>query len=230
MKRLVFGTFAFALCLVFAFLGSEASAGIITLKAADVGPVFFIDPASPEAAAGFVVGETLRMVATFNDTTSDSDATIGVATYSDPNATLKLIGNTSGAMLPYFGGLEFKFDDNKNFEIDGLVPASAGVSPVLQNDIDLDTLLGTAFFSDVDDLSAVLSDLASNPFPNNTTSIASTGFFDGSGSVDGMKFGPAPASVQFSTQPIPEPSTLVLFAIGVLGILGLGYRQRKKAA
>jgi len=29
--------------------------------------------------------------------------------------------------------------------------------------------------------------------------------------------------------PIPEPSTYLLFAIGILGIIGMGYRQRKKA-
>ncbi|MBI1928074.1 PEP-CTERM sorting domain-containing protein [Candidatus Poribacteria bacterium] len=32
-----------------------------------------------------------------------------------------------------------------------------------------------------------------------------------------------------SVQPIPEPSTLLLFAVGVLVILGYGYRHRKKA-
>lgn len=30
--------------------------------------------------------------------------------------------------------------------------------------------------------------------------------------------------------PIPEPSTIILFGIGALGIIGMGYRQRKKAA
>ena len=29
---------------------------------------------------------------------------------------------------------------------------------------------------------------------------------------------------------IPEPSTYLLFAVGILGIFGMGYRQRKKAA
>jgi len=29
---------------------------------------------------------------------------------------------------------------------------------------------------------------------------------------------------------IPEPSTYLLFAVGILGIIGMGYRQRKKAA
>ena len=30
--------------------------------------------------------------------------------------------------------------------------------------------------------------------------------------------------------PVPEPSTLLLLAVGILGTIGLGYRQRKKAA
>lgn len=29
---------------------------------------------------------------------------------------------------------------------------------------------------------------------------------------------------------VPEPSTYLLFAVGILGIIGMGYRQRKKAA
>jgi hypothetical protein len=87
MKRIVFG--AFALCLAFLFLGSEASAGIIMLDIADVGPVTFIDPASPEAAAGFLVGETIRVEMTFDDTTPDNEANVGQADYEDPNATLK---------------------------------------------------------------------------------------------------------------------------------------------
>ncbi|MBI1924922.1 PEP-CTERM sorting domain-containing protein [Candidatus Poribacteria bacterium] len=33
-----------------------------------------------------------------------------------------------------------------------------------------------------------------------------------------------------SPGPIPEPSTLILFTVGILGIMGMGYRQRKKVA
>jgi hypothetical protein len=30
--------------------------------------------------------------------------------------------------------------------------------------------------------------------------------------------------------PIPEPSTYLLFAVGILAIVGMGYQQRKKTA
>ena len=33
-----------------------------------------------------------------------------------------------------------------------------------------------------------------------------------------------------SPTPIPEPSTYLLFAVGILGIIGMAYRRRKKAA
>jgi len=35
---------------------------------------------------------------------------------------------------------------------------------------------------------------------------------------------------EFAFNQVPEPSTLILFALGFCGILGLSYRQRKKAA
>jgi len=37
-------------------------------------------------------------------------------------------------------------------------------------------------------------------------------------------------SVNGNVQVIPEPSTYLLFAVGILAIFGIGYRQRKKAA
>jgi len=37
-------------------------------------------------------------------------------------------------------------------------------------------------------------------------------------------------AVDITVVPIPEPSTWLLFAVGILGILGMGWRQRKKAA
>ncbi len=37
-------------------------------------------------------------------------------------------------------------------------------------------------------------------------------------------------NVQLDATLIPEPSTYLLFAVGILGIIGMSYRQRKKAA
>jgi hypothetical protein len=126
-------------------------------------------------------------------------------------------------MLMYVSGIELQLDDDEEFEFDSIAGnASAGVSPILDGDIDFDTN-GTAFFSDVDDLPTVFSDLnAPNfSFPNrNSTSSAYTEFFDGQGAVTGMEFGPPP---------VPEPSTVVLFVVGILGILGVRYRGRKRA-
>jgi len=49
--------------------------------------------------------------------------------------------------------------------------------------------------------------------------------FDGVGSLSSNGSG-----FLVSFTPIPEPSTLVLFGIGVLGMLGIGWRRRRKQA
>ena len=40
----------------------------------------------------------------------------------------------------------------------------------------------------------------------------------------------SPYTLSLTPVPVPEPSTYLLFAVGILGTIGLGYRQQKKAA
>ena len=55
--------------------------------------------------------------------------------------------------------------------------------------------------------------------------FSGTGLFNvTSGQIDAV------ITYQFDFIAVPEPSTYLLFGIGILAIFGLGYRQRKKAA
>lgn len=200
------------------FIPSNSNAAVLNIGPLNVGPVISIDPASPDAQAGFQIGEEISLSFTFDDSVADLRSAVGAARYEDPNGVITLTGSTSGAILNYFGGVELQFDDNQEFEIDSIPDnALAGNTRILEDDIDFDTR-GLAFFSDVDNLSLSLSELNTNFFPNNSSNVAFTEYFDASvmsgdpeeQSIEGMRFGPVPSEPSAST---PEPSALIGLAM-----------------
>lgn len=205
--------------------GGSAHATVVTLVIDNVGPVTEVDAGSPEATAGFQLGENIIAEITFDDATPDVEPSVGDGNFDDPNGFITLIGATSGASITYLGGLEIEVDDNEEFEFETLlVTPNATVTNIVGNDIDLDTS-GTAFFTDPDNLAAVVADLLANPFPNASTDAAFTSFFDGTSTVTGMRFGAAPASVtvtQANDSVVPTPVPALLMG---LGLLGLGHRR-----
>lgn len=213
------------------FSMQPASAGIISLQIDHAGPVTSIVASSPEQAAGFINGEDIRINFTFDDSVADLRPGTGTSKWQDPNATLTLTGLTSGASLAYLGGLDIEVDDDQEFELEGIpANATALTTPILGGDFDLNTL-GTSFFTDPDDLSQIFADLLAAPFPNASINSASTSFWDGSGSVIGMEFGPAPASGTITggyTGQAPIPAPLALLVPGLIG-LALTQARRKKA-
>lgn len=210
------------------FSMQPAGAAIISLQIDHAGPVTFIDASSPEQAAGFVNGEDIRINFTFDDSVADQRPGAGTSKWQDPNATLTLTGLTSGATLAYLGGLDIEVDDDEEFELEGIpTSATALITPILGGDFDLDTQ-GTSFFTDPDDLSQIFADLLAAPFPNASSNAADTRFWDGSTSVSGMEFGPAPASVTITsgdTGQVPIPAPLALL---VPGLIGLALRRDAK--
>lgn len=215
------------------FAGS-AEAASFSVQVDNVGSISFLRPNGPEAAAGFQLGENLRLNFTFSDAILDNDASVGGADYEDPNATLSLTGLTSGSTLSYFGGVELQIDDNEELEIEGLpIQASASNPVILDDDIDFDTQ-GTPFFSDVNDLSSVFADLFANAFPNSSGNVAETQFWDGNSSLISMRFGPVSSPATFTDltavdpKPVPEPASLL--GLAAIGAVAMGGALKKRAS
>ena len=191
-------------------LPQVAHAATLSLQLDNVGTIHSISSNSPEAAAGFLLGEAVLLQFTFDDTIADTDAAADTGLFIDPNSSVTLVGATSGATQSYFGGLQLSVEDNNALEIVGIPTSATAIdSPVLSGEIELETT-GAAFFSDGNNLAAVFADLLANPFPNNAFNIASTQFFNGGSSSLGIQFGAVSASAQFSllpTNPDPEPPT-----------------------
>ena len=218
-----------ALTLLASFDNTSATAGTITLKFNDVGLITFLDPGSPEAAAGFLLGERLILEGTFNDATPDIEAASGDGNFDDPLGFLRLTGKTSGATLFYGGGVEIEVDDDTEFEIESLVTdATSAIPNIIAGDIDLDTG-GPSFFSNPDLLTNVVADLLASPFPNADVGAGLTKFWDGSSSRDGMTFGPAASLVTVTSGVIPEPTSLAIFSIGALGLVATRRRRNGNA-
>ncbi len=223
-----------------AFLASfSVQATIVTLQFDNVGTINSIDAGSPEAALGWMVGDTLILQATFDDATPDVKvATASSGKFQDPSGFLRLINSSNNTSVTYNGGLDIEVETDERLEFETLAnfgDATATNSPTVSNDIDFDTS-GTPFFTNPDDLSTVVADLLLlNVFHNNnTTNISTTGYWNGLASVDGVDFGPSSPVEVAVTQvvdaaPIPEPSTYALFALGI-GALGVMNRRRKARA
>jgi hypothetical protein len=198
----------------------NVQAGLITISANNVGAIISIDANSPEQAAGFELGELLLLYFTVSNSLADVDSAIGDGKFNDPNGTITLTGLTSGATMTYFGGVQIQVDDIEEFEIDTLQDeATALVTSILEGDIDFNTE-GTAFFTNPDSLTAVLADLLGSSFLNASDNEAYTEYWNGTASVEGMRFGPSSDIVIFTNNSvdIPEPSTLAIFAIGLMGL------------
>jgi len=226
IRKLKLFFIAIASCIFLATFSAQAT--IITLQFDNVGPINSIDAGSPEAALGWMVGDTLRLQVTFDDATADTRAAVGNGFFEDPLGFMVLINQDKGTAITYNGGVEIEVDDDEEIEFEAVDnDATAINTPIIAGDIDFNTN-GTSFFSDPDSLSAVTADLLANVFPNNSNNTANTRYWDGSSSVTGIGFGNASALVTVTQVgvAIPEPSTYVLFALGIAA-LGAIRRRRK---
>ena len=205
---------------------STVNASIIDISVDNVGAIKSIADDSPEASIGFLLGESLSLRFTFDDSTNLTLASATTITYDnaffDSNAKLWLTGLTSGVTLEYFGGLIIEVDDKQEFEVEGLeVSATAEHTRILGGDIDWNTR-GTDIFSDVTSLPIIFAELFASPFTNNSTNIASTRFWANGNSQLGMEFGHVPETSNFSQTTIakiPEPTSLVILSLALLGLV-----------
>ncbi|NQZ90386.1 MAG: PEP-CTERM sorting domain-containing protein [Colwellia sp.] len=211
---------------------SIANAGIIYISVDTVGAITAIDDLSPENLAGFLLGEELRLDFTFDDSAVDLDTGTGMENqgkFRDSNATLSLTGLTSGATLSYFSGVDIEVDDKEELEIESIATsASATYTRIIGGDIDWNTH-GTDFFTNPDNIAIVFADLFANSFSNSSGNSASTEYWNGAQSVQGISFGEVPNTSTFTSSnatSVPEPTSLAILSLGLLGLVS---RKVKKS-
>ena len=186
--------------------------------------------------SGFILDEPVDVFFTIDDATSfgiDDD-------YDDPSGFYEILGLTSGSLVTTNNGVSLEIDDSREIEIDNGPGPSTGIGVIdIGGDFDYDSAT-VELFSDKTDLSVVLSDIIGTFTFESDSHSAEVTLGDGSSSVVQAEFtfdqGGDPLTTTFSLvepahtapgDPIPEPSTLVLFGVGILGVLGYGYRRKR---
>lgn len=196
-----------------ALAGSVASAATVTTS-------FFIGEVTATSNnqntfdfTQFLSGERIKVEISIDDAVTDNAAFIKTGKFEDPNATIKLIGATSGTTLTLADGLAVRAREiEQDLKIDSIeTNASATNTFVLHNAMDFVYNLPT--FTDPNDLSTVLADA---DLPLGKTGLTSISFWD---EVAGRQF----TGLRITAVPLPATG---LALIGALGVLGL-YRRRK---
>jgi hypothetical protein len=135
-----------------------ASARVATLKFTAIGQINGA-PVGSFATAGFTNNEKVDMIFEIEETTPDSDATVGAGTYNDPSSVTTFVGQTSAATVSFIGfGFQLlnptRLDPASAF----IVPAS-GPNPSGQYIRDWDIFDLDPPISNVDNLFTILAEL-----------------------------------------------------------------------
>lgn len=201
---------------------TSAHGNTIEVRADASREILLIDPGSPEAAAGFQVGEAVTMEFTFDTTVPDASTNPTLRRYDDPNATYRLIGGTSGATLAYAAGLRIEIREDFSFRLGSIVnPATAVDSPVLSRQIKVEERSVAPLFSDTGDLDLVFAQLFSTTFADPRPFDSETTYWDGSGPVLGMRMDGVPVNARFTLIPSPGVASM-------LGVAGLAATRRRR--
>jgi len=135
-----------------------ASARVAKLKFTAIGQINGA-PVGSFATAGFTNNEKVDMIFEIEETTPDSDPTVGAGTYNDPNSVTTFVGQTSAATVSFIG---FGFQLLNPTRLDPasayIVPAS-GPNPSAQYIRDWDVFDLDPPLSNVDSLFATLAEV-----------------------------------------------------------------------
>ena len=179
---------------------------------------------SPVAGfADFQIGETVRTTLTFRDDLVDSDGRANRGRFTDPLATLRFTGLTSGASVA--------FDQTLTIATRGTRLVFDTPNPDATTPVGLTgafTLLSeTAIFSDPNDLRGTLADLTGGAFADISTGSVNIAFWDAGRdrSSRAMRFNEGIAAAQVSPVPVPAPIGLAL--LGIAALAGLRVRRQR---
>ncbi len=161
----------------------------------------------------FQLNERVRLNLTFDDAVGDTNSFATSSTFSDPTATLELVGITSGTVLSLADGLRVRANDNTNrLSFDSILNSPTIDDPlVFKNAIDF--VVDEPAFLDVNDLSAVLADV---DLTNDQIGRHSINFFSPTTGES--------AGLWIAAIPLPATG---LALIGGLGLMGLSKRRKR---
>ncbi|MEM9066181.1 MAG: GC-type dockerin domain-anchored protein [Planctomycetota bacterium] len=183
---------------------TPTEASVIELRASISREILFIDPNSPEASAGFQLGESVTVEFSFDTSITDTAPNSNSVLFDDPEATYRLIGDTSGAILEYSPGLRIRLFNDFAFKIQSIAnPADASNPLVLAGAAVWQNNPTTTIFNDTSDLSRVFDDLLATTFDTADGIPCSTSYWDGSQPLLAMNMrGPLPGT---RFEPISNP-------------------------
>lgn len=164
--------------------------------------------------ARFAEGERVRLEITLDDGVADRSRNSNRGVFSDPLASLRLVGRTSGAVLDLSPGLRIRARANaQSLRLESIAETASAAAPlILRNPVDF--LYDLPVFSNPNDLSVVLAQAPLAAGHSGRTTIA---YWDADAGRQRL-------GLRITAVPLPATGLVLLGALG-----GLAFYRRCRA-